>query len=245
MTDRVTNLDLKKLRSLEALKKSGLPILKYKVLTKQNYQKELRSFLEENKITKFMVRTDGKGNFSPSIINVTLTDDVIKSIGKFFDEGFTVFIMEYANIYKDLHSLNILVKKNELIIEAVGQGFLATDLNRYGYLHECVEIQLSTGAIKQTYVISNDKYQQDKQKKILNVGIHNLEENDAYVLLYKTYTPLNKMELDYVMHSVRQFEMIKNILKEDQQDELLVSLSFLDLGQGHDEPIFWDAYCIK
>lgn len=238
---------LYKLHSLDCLRKNNLPTLDYLILNRQNYREQIETFLKENKISRFMVRTDGKGKFSPSVNNEQLSEETLKKIEQFFCDGYTVFVMHSGNIYKNFHSLNITKTGDKIVIEIVGPGFIATDLNRYGFIHEEYNYSIKGNQITKHNIKSNKNvYSKNRQKKIDEVGETQIKENEGYLLKYEDYLPLNETELSYVRHNITNlFQVSKDLQKHFAGNDFVASMSFVDLGDGKDEPIFWDLYNIK
>lgn len=234
-------IKLEKIEGIKLFEKVGLPVLPYKILSKKNFEKEIKQFLEENELSKFMIRTDGLGRFTPSINNAKLSH--LKEIKKFFDEGYTVFIMHPSNTYRNSHSLNVMKENNEIIIEIVGHGFMSTDMNRYGHLHE--EIILNPNdfeVMSRKVLISDDKYGEKVKKKIQEHKKEDLIKNKSYLLEYEKYVPLNDKKLKYIIDSLPKMEQVSKSL---DADKFVASMGFIDLGDGKDQPIFWDLYGIK
>lgn len=233
---------LDKLQSLKDLKKNGLPVLPYIILSRKNYIQELKGFIVELNNDRVMIRTDGKGKYSPSINNAELSEKLLNKIEEYFNKGYFVFASHPGNIYRNFHSLNILKNMNGYTIEAVGPGFIATDLNRRGAVHERVEIDKHSSVIFQKTLISKDEYLDQVKTKIKELGQIIAIDNKSYLLEHSSYVPLSIDELNYLTVCLGKLEKTSESLRHGSKT-WVASMSFIDIGNGN-EPIFWDLYVL-
>lgn len=227
---------MKKIKSLELLEHHELPILPYKVLSEQCYEKEIQEFLMKYRIRKFMVRTDSINLFSPSINEALVNDDTLTEIRNFFEQNYKVFVMLPGDLNKNFHSLNILYESDKIIIEIVGPGFIATDLNRKSLLHETIILDKNNFSIVSRKIFEKS-YQRDR-KNILNIQ----KNESSYLMIYKEYIPLTDVELLYIQETLPILQKIATHLKCNT-GTWIASLSFLNYRGRGNEPIFWDMYC--
>lgn len=244
MTSSEFNPNLKKLNSLNALKNSNLPIMKFKILS-ANFRNEAKDFLKETNSNLVMVRTDGKGEFSPSILDAKVNEELFQKIQSFFDEGYTVFLMDNSgSTHRNRHSLNIMKYSSEIIIEIVGPGFLATDLNRHGMLHEEIIVHSPDIKVFSTKVhATSDKYQKDIQKKIEKYTKEVLEKEKSYIFEFPQYLSFEDWELEFVLRSIPLIDKASKFLGNGVA--WVASMSFVDFGEKREKPIFWDLYLLK
>lgn len=231
--------ELYKIKSLELFKKYNLPVLPYEVLEREDYKSQIVNFSEKHQLSNFMVRTDGKGKFSPSINNATLKKDE-EQILKFFDEGYTVIISHPGDIFKNFHAINVMKSGEEIVLEVVGPGFDMHDLNKGGMVHEEIILDLSLNIVKNK-IIEPERYQTDIKKRSAKFSEKELRENHSYLLEHKEYVPMSKEEIEFIKKSLPGMEAMA---KELGFNDFIASLSFIDLGSGKNEPIFWDLYGI-
>lgn len=234
-----------KLQSLKLFKKYNIPTLKFKLLSNDNLKNQIKKFLLENKLSKFMVRTDGKGMYGPSINNTELTRDVLDKINGFINNGYQILIMEPGNIYRNFHSVNFLKDKNQIIIESVGPGFTATDIGRNSIVHERMIFSFPEfKMVEQLILIDQDIYSKQVNLKINEIGIDKAKKNHSYLLEYNYYIPLSKKEVIYLKKILPKLIKINKIISPNS-DNFIVSMSFIDFCRDKIEPIFWDLYSLK
>jgi hypothetical protein len=201
--------------------------------------------MKKQQLQRIMIRTDGIKKFSPSINNASLNNSLIKEIEKLFELGYVVFVMHPGNIYRNFHSLNIMRDENRLVIEVVGPGFLATDLNRDGILHECIEFNLPImDKASRRLLTSNSEYHKQIVVKIRHLGEKKAKENKSYLLKYSKYVPLTFEEISYVKNCFPKLIKASKYLQTKSKN-WISSMSFLDLGKGINQPIFWDMYYLS
>jgi len=238
-------IKLEKIEGIKLFKKVGLPVLPFEILDRERFAIQIETFMKKQREERFMVRTAGvipKFHGTPSINNATLPKDKQK-IEEFFKLGFTVFIMPPANIHRDFHSINVMKLDEELVIEVVGAGFTATDLTRHGHAHEEIVLGPKTlEVISRRTLISPERYKLAVEKKMNEIGMTELRKERSYLLKYKEYIPLSSEELDYTKSIVPKMEKVAKGLKTKNY---VASISFVDLGNGKDEPVIWDLYGMK
>jgi hypothetical protein len=235
---------LHKLDSLRAIVSVGLPLLPFEVLTQENFEEQMQDFLRKHGVPHFMVRTDGKGKFSPSMNDAELNEATEDAIQKFFDEDYTVFIMTPGNIYRNFHSLNIMKTDGMVHVEIVGPGFIATDLNRYGFLHERFESRADILELRQKSIIAAVAYNLDRAKKIATLGSEECRAHNSYLIVHEQYVPCSHEELQYIISAFPNLQKAADALGNQYSCNFVASMSFVDLGEGAPEPIFWDLYVI-
>ena len=189
-----------------------------------------------------MVRTDGIGKFSPSLNDQKYSSTLVKKIKDFFEKGYVVFVMHPGNIYKNKHSLNIMRLSGEVIIEIVGPGFIATDLNRYGFVHKRIKLKFPELYALDTEVLTNwSRYQKDKKEIIKRLGKNNIVKHNGYLLRYETYPPLSKEKIEMLIRCIPKIQKAANML-EINSTKWIASMSFVNLTEIKNEPLFWDLY---
>lgn len=229
-----------KLRGIIELSKAGLPVLNFKIIEINNdIESQVKEFLKENFLNKYMIRTDKVDDKygTPSINNATLNNvkDIIKLI-----KDYTVFIMEPGTTKRNLHVINILKDDNEIVIEAVGPGFIARDMNILGNVHELIIIDLNHKVIDAKILVKDEEYQKHREEKIKR---EKYLENELgnFIYEYKNYVPLTESELNIVKHYLPKLDVVANKMGSQKY---VASMSFLDKGDGL-EPVFWDIYKVK
>lgn len=228
------NPELDKLRSLRLFRAHRFPVLPFEVLSRETFVKQIRSFCKRLGITRFMIRTDGGINFSPSINNATLRKDQNR-IGRLFAQGHTVFVMHPGNIHRNYHSVNIMRDGDLFIVEAVGPGFNAQDLNRYGFFHEQLELDTVKFSVLFRWKVSHPVYRDQVSMKVQKITIPKLQKERSYLLKHAKYTPLTRWEIDYVLS---ELSPLKSLARTMKTKNFVASMSFIDLGKKKPEPIF-------
>ena len=233
---------LEKLEGLKLFRENGIPVLSFEILSKNSFEEQIKKFMAELGVDKFMIRTDGKGRFTPSINFATLSEHV-EQIKDFLNKDFTVFIMHPSQIFRNFHSLNVMKEDAEIIVEVVGPGFMATDLCRHGNIHEEIIIDANNYKVISRHILAAPvKYKKEIEIKIKALGMSVLEENRSYLLEYAEYPPLDDKALDYVKGILPKLEIVSKHLSSEKY---VASMSFVDLGDGSNQPIFWDIYGIR
>jgi len=235
---------MSKLASLHELQKQNLPIVPFALLDAENYKDQIKAFLKEQNLEKFMIRTDGKGNFSPSVVGVSFSEEVLNEVQEFFNEGYDVFVADPADKFKNFYSLNIQKEKNNIIVEIVGPGFIATDLNRHGFIHESYELEYPNLEIIEgnQFIISPELYEKEREEKIniLREKETSIPE-DALVFVYNTYPPFEEDKKTYVTSIIPRLVEVAKGLSKGKKEDFIASMSFLgELKQ----PVFWDVYVL-
>ncbi len=236
---------MSKLASLISLKKHNLPVVPFQVLKKESLRKQIEGFVEKEKPTTFMIRTDGKENFSPSIINAVLSDGLIQQAEAFFDEGYEVFIGSgEGGIFKNFWSLNIQKIGDTVVVEAVGPGFTAIDLNRHGSLHESFEIQYPQLEISKDgkFLVSPSVYEEERKKKLVESKKKDRFPDDAYIGTYTIYPSLGEKQVNYIKDCIPKLVEIAKELSGGTASDFIASMCFLGDSKN---PIFWDVYTLS
>jgi len=233
-----------KFTAIKMLRDVGLPVVPFEFLSQDDFEKQIKAFLKKNNLYRFMIRTGGQDSgemASPSINNAELPRDMEK-IRSFFTDGLVVMMMHPANPHRNLHNMNILKSGREVIVEIVGQGFIARDLNLWGHVHEELVFSLPNLELLERKIISPEKYQKAVQKKIEASDREELEKDRSYLLEGEDYLPATEEELDFL---VKIFPNVQETAKKMGYEDFVANLSFVDLGGEKHEPVFWDIYGVK
>jgi len=229
-----------KLNGLVLMKEAGLPVLPFFILDKRgNIEGHIKKFIKDNKVNKFCVRIDdisAKMGLN-SIIDATLEKDLVRI--EELSSRHVVFISHPGNIYRNLHSVNIMKDYNEIVLEAIGPGFITPDMDKKGLLHEQIVFDHNFKQLTRELIVDNKTYLLHRNTKIgSNIDIH--KKNNSMLLQYQSYLPLSSDEIEYIK-SV--FPVIEKVAHNMKYDKFVASLSFIELNKKP-EPIFWDLFGI-
>lgn len=231
-----------KIESLKTFERIGLPIIPYKILDEKNFREEIAEFARKQSVDKIMVRTDGRGKDSPRLLDAPIDEETFKEIGNYFLNGYLVFVAHPGNIYRNLHSVNIRVADDESYMEAVGPGFIASDLNRGNMPpHETFSINPDDSSLQDRRIFAN-QYERDRNERINNSELEALRINRSYLLAYSSYKELNDYELSVLEDAVVKLRAWK---RANKKNNFIASMSFIDLGTSDNpglKPVFWDIH---
>ena len=233
-----------KLLSLSLFQKHGLPVIPYMRLSEITFGEDVAAFIRTYQVDRVMVRTDGKGLASPAFNDAIWDGKMQATVKELFKDGYTVFVMHPADIYKNMYSFNLLRDGEGYTIEVVGHGFIATDLNRYGIMHESLFVSDDFTEVKCEYLVKQEKYSADRLKKIDELGLDSEDVNTAYILQYEEYLPFYESDMFEIL--AKYASGIRNFMHDPvyRGVDLVLSGSFIDIGRGQ-ELVFWDAHPVK
>ncbi len=233
-----------KIETIKLFSEFGLPVVPFEILDKESFEEQIIKFSQKHSLNKFIFRTGsvkGKILGNPSIVDAQLNKDR-EYIKTAFDNGYVVMIMIYVDIYHNLHNLNVMKVGNEIVIEAVGQGFISRDLNLHGHLHEEITLRLSDFKILERKIVSSEKYKKSKQRKIKEFDIKELEENKSFLLNKEDYIPLADYQIAFTK---KIFPKMEKLASKMGYKDFVANLSFVDFGKEKHQPVFWDLYEVK
>lgn len=154
---------LKKVKSIEDLKKYGLPIPEtIFIFDFKKQEKEIDDFLVGKRIVTIRSDRENQTDFCPHNLRCerNAVKDFIKTLNA---KGYVAILQRYVPIRRDRVSGNILVLKNRILVEMMGTGPL-TQLNRDGKVLEQI-----TFAKKDLKEIEHFGKRLIPQKEIINI----------------------------------------------------------------------------
>lgn len=189
-----------------------------------------------------MIRTDGAGTASPRLLDAAIDENLFQQIEKYFLEGYTVFAAHCGNVHRNLHSMNIRVRSDDIYVEVVGPGFMATDLDRYGMVpHESFDINgryLSVSNKK----LNEQRYAEDRARRLASSDEQELKSARSFLLDYPQYLPLSGGEIGFIREAALK---LYDWRRTNNKGDFIASGSFLDMGvegQTDIKPVFWDIH---
>jgi hypothetical protein len=222
------------------MKEENLPVLPFCILDpEKNLRTQIVSFLQEINQEKFCARIDNPNSKMglKSIIDANLED--LTEIKEMAEKN-TVFISHPGNVYRNYHSVNIMKDINEIIVEAIGQGFITPDMDKYGLVHERIVLDKNFNELSRDVIVDSEKYAKDVEGKIGN-KIESHKQNNSLLIQVKKYIPLSEAQIKYIKIVFPKLERSANELG---YDKFVASLSFIELDNKI-EPIFWDIFGFK
>jgi len=246
--------DYPKFRSMASLRASGLSVpdvLLVHQLT-PDVVCAVQDFLCERNIEKALLRSDrpGGGLGSTSLQGVPNTE-VMSQISNLLNLGERILVAVQAagNVFRNLYNFNLVVCRDlscRFVIEVTGPGFTATDLNRYGILHERIEFpshvqSLSESLISRRYKVPDALYRAHCQTKVHKYGSETLDSQDALVLKYPQYIPT---PISYLEEVWAERESIYQVIRDmGYQDRgAILSLSFMEENNNFIRHYYWDIH---
>jgi|GEM_PF-1129226 len=231
-----------KIESMKTFERLSLPIIPYQVLDEKHFKGEVFEFARKHKLDKIMVRTDGKGKSSPRLLDTPINEETFREIESYFLNGYLVFIAHPGNIYRNMHSANIMVSDDEICIEVVGPGFMAADLNRGNMVpQETLIISIKDFQVTERNVWE-EMYHLERKKRLQESDVEELQKHRSYLLEFENYPKLNDRELIVLEDASSKLMAWK---KANKKGDFIASMSFIDLGSVEDEqisPAFWDIH---
>jgi len=194
--------DHPKFRSVVALGAARLPVRDMTLLPQWTSSpvESVDRFVESHGVDRVLVRSEARGGrlASPSRQGVERQAIGSAVLDLLQTPGAVVGIQIAGNVFKNLHNLNLMVspfQPGQVLLEIVGPGFTATDLNRFGVVHERIEvpsfaIELHESLVRRTYVVPDWVYKSDRLAKIESVGYSRLVREDALILSRVTHDPI-------------------------------------------------------
>lgn len=127
--------ELKKVKSIEKLRKYGLPIPETTfIFDFKKQEREIDDFLVSKRIVTIRSDKENQTDFCPH--DLRCERNAVKDFTKKLNaQGYVAILQRYVPIRRDRVSGNILVLKNRILIELMGTGPL-TQLNRDGKVLE-------------------------------------------------------------------------------------------------------------
>jgi hypothetical protein len=178
------------------------------------------------------------------------SDNLFEKVSEILEPGKDVIIAIQAagNIYQNLYNLNIELNPflpNKIIIEIAGPGFTATDLNRSGSLHERIEIpsyaiELTESLVKRDYLVGNDIYERQRNRKLEVLDRDILNTEKALILEADRYKQIPLPLLQEIWRELYQLRTAVEWL-DLVETGCIVSLSYLcedDLINHY----YWDIH---
>jgi hypothetical protein len=243
----------------------GLPTLRGVVVTSWSPEAEriIGQFLELITRDAVTIRSDslhGRGSYPPGGDLVT-ANELSSVVGRFLDLGRVVFLLEPRSRFDDLYSLSIgYIDASTVIVEAVGPGFDASDLNRgEASPHEWWRLDETDGIVVEHSRASRAAYEEswrtrlDKVARLVCIeqGIrpsnrqgrrqaeHWLREN-GHNLLIDSETEYQAMPGPLLNAALANCSSLRTKLPEIglQADSFVVSMTYFGRFA---EPIYWDV----
>jgi hypothetical protein len=243
-----------KFRSVAALQAAGLAVPDILFLRDWSPQTAARvsSFVKRHQVSRVLIRSETKGGQleSPSMLGVKLgrIPSVVSQFLAFRPD--TVAAIQIAgNAHRNLYNLNLLVdpwRPTHILVEVSGPGFTARDLNRFGMVHEQIEIpayamHLSESILKRTYRVSDATYQLQRHSKIRRATRKTLVREKALLLEYPRYQPIPVDFLQIIWPELAQVRVVIEWL--DLCDVgAIISLSFMLQPNGCARHFYWDVH---
>lgn len=231
-----------KIESLKLMESIGLPVLAYEILDEKNFKEQIKDFLAKHSLNKFLIRTDGQGTSTPSLLDVSADEETFQKIEQYFLNGFLVFVGHPGNIYRDLHSVNIEISGDNSNIEVAGPGFNARDLSRHPFAHhESLTINLDSLSVSSRW-IGAEQYQRDRISALEQSDKQKLEDNRSYLLDNAPYRPMNSYEIEFLKDASLKLDGWR---RQFRKGPFIASMSFIDVGNENAEdiqPYFWDIH---
>ncbi|MBI4101615.1 MAG: hypothetical protein HY443_01455 [Candidatus Nealsonbacteria bacterium] len=134
--------ELKKVKSIEELKRCGLPIPEtIFIFDFEKQEKEIDDFLVNKRIVTIRSDKENQTDFCPHRLRCERNN--LKSFVKQLNAtGYVAILQRYVPIRRDRVSGNILILKNRVLVELMGTGPL-TALNRDGKVLEQITLDKS------------------------------------------------------------------------------------------------------
>jgi hypothetical protein len=243
--------EYRKFRSVIAIAGSRLPILDAMLLCRWTRQAEeqFEWFVRQHNVKNVLLRSDRPGGRlgSPSAQGVDV-NAVSKRVNQFLMKtNDTVVAIQLAgDVFHNLYNLNIGLgfKPLRVVIEVAGPGFTAQDLNRFGIVHERIELpihamDISANLVERKYLISREEYKRQRNQKIHTYDTQQLEKVDATILTAVTYEPIPLSCIRTVWSELKLIRMATEWL--DLSDQAIVSASFLARADVVDH-FYWDIH---
>jgi len=259
-----------KVASMFELCHMGLPILDTIVVTRWTDEdaKEMVSYIALRGWPQVMVRSDQNPETPNSprggrLFELNTLSSVVANI---LSAGRIAILMEPANKYDNLYGVNVLLESHtgQALLEIVGPGFDATDLNRGDISpHEsiCLHIKddVVTCHVAQRSTISHDEYIETVRQRLSKIGreaikhgaisCHNLateslEEMGLRYLRSAGCTLLNPAEYrqfprQFLVRLVSHIRDLPWMLRASKEDtEYIISASALNSARP--KFVFWD-----
>ena len=246
--------DFPKFRSLAAFRSTKLAtsdgILIFQI-TKEG-QQVIEDFINRRSLKRILIRSELPGGKmgSPSLQGVPvenawmILEDMLNK-----DPRIILAVQASGNIFRNLYNLNLEISSRFLgryCIEVSGPGFTASDLNRYGFLHERIFLHsyllnIVEPLVFRDYIISHDSYQIHRKIKIEQWGLRMLEMERALVLEYLEYPPVPVDILRELWTD--RFAILQAIEGLGYSNSgAMVSLSFLTETTNRLQRCYWDIY---
>lgn len=172
--------------SMLYLRMMDYPILKGIIVPKWNRQVATRiaRFCEENRFEKLLLRIDkiqetGKAPRGGYLVDC---EKVEKEVIHYLKGGRIIILLEPKSPYNDLYSINALfaADRDDVVLEIVGPGFDASDLNRgdisphqiLSFPKTVAEIPSNISRIlRQIHIVSSDTYKQSVEQRLFKIGM--------------------------------------------------------------------------
>jgi hypothetical protein len=229
-----------KLNGLITMQEAGLPVLPFYIIDRnKDLRVQLLNFLQDIGGEKFCVRVDeiffDRG--LPSITDATVAD--LERIQGMVEKAIT-FISHPGNIYRNMHTINILRDNTEIVLEAVGPGFITPDMDKKGLLHEQIVYDGSFKQLSREVLVTDIQYKKDIETKLK--GKETLHKsNNSHLLKHTSYVPLSDEEIGYIKCV---YPTLQEVAKSLGYKNFVASLSFIELDNDP-EPIFWDIFKVR
>jgi hypothetical protein len=243
-----------KFRSVMALQAAGLAVPGILLLREWSSQTaaKVSSFVKRHKVGRVLIRSETKGGQleSPSMLGVKV-GKIPSVVSRFlaYQPDTLVAIQIAGNAYRNLYNLNLLLnpwQPAHVLVEVSGPGFTARDVNRFGIVHEQIEIpayamHLSESILRRTYRVSDAAYQLQREAKLRRSKLKTLVQEKALLLQYPQYHPIPVDLLQIIWPELAQIRTVVEWL--DLSDVgAIVSLSFLLQPNGCARHVYWDVH---
>ena len=258
---KVLDRRLHKIRSWAAIMALEYPTISGVVVTGWDLvaQTTLKKFAEQRNVDRLLVRSDAPletGRYPRGGYEVEI-DDLEVEARKFLHQGRTPYFLEPRSRYRDMYSLGILLwPGSDIVVEVMGPGFDASDLNR-GDLnpHERLRFSEDGADVLEHWTTSEPQYEESVRLRLLKIGelasgadlsdsriveraeAFLSERHEVLLLEAKTYNPA---PLDLIREAVGNVVQMAGRFTEVglAGPPLVVSLSY---WSSELLPIYWDV----
>jgi len=221
----------------------------------ENVNQTLQGFIRKHNLEKVLLRSERMGRRLgyPSKQEVPINKIHFEVRNLMAQGPDTIIAIQTAGkIFKNFYNINMEINPYNplsIVFEISGPGFTATDLNRFGILHERITvpsyaIELYENILKREYLVEEKTYLSHKQIKLDRWGIEKLKKEKSLLLDYMKYPIIPLSILQRLWLDLPQIK--KAIEWLDLSDSgCIVSLSFIQQENGLLEHFYWDIHPLK
>lgn len=248
--------DYPKFRSVVACAATGLAVPDAMLLTHWSFHVEqaTRTFMQRIATAHVLIRSErlGGGLGSPSRQQVTLPS-VPTVIRELMDVPNRMIAIQAAGVlWRNLHNINLMFDPGQpvqLLLEVVGPGFTARDLNRYGLMHEQIVLpsyamEIHTALVRRPYVITDKLYAAQREAKLAEYRRTGFLHDDAIIWQATHYQPLPLAHIRTLWDDLPALRTVLEWLELDRSGAI-VSMSFLQRANGSVGHCYWDIHPLR